>query len=260
MKLSHISEQELKAYESDLRKFFEACSYSLKDECILIYINKLKELYKPKTLRNKLIRIRKFLKFINHPIAGSISIPRVPKRLKKVIKIADVRKLLEEINSKIKDEEIKQMLNSAILITATSGLRAEELYKLEIEDIDIENRTIFLKAEKTKDYEDRIAFFSEEAKQALMHYLNSNPDPERPFRKKSIYHHFKKIDSDLRLKHMRKFFSQQSDRLGMPTTIKKLLMGHSPRGDVDLNHYDFQDEEELRKIYDKYWRDFRILS
>ena len=68
---------------------------------------------------------------------------------------------------------------------------------------------------------------------------------------------------------MRKFFSQQSDRLGMPTAIKKILMGHVvgdeefviPRGlDVDLSHYDFQDEEELKKIYDKYWRDFRILD
>jgi len=64
----------------------------------------------------------------------------------------------------------------------------------------------------------------------------------------------------LRMMHIRKFFSQQSDRLGMPTAVKKILMGHSLLGDVDLNHYDFQDEEELKKIYDKYWRDFRILS
>ncbi|MEM1670760.1 MAG: hypothetical protein QXY92_06675 [Archaeoglobaceae archaeon] len=80
------------------------------------------------------------------------------------------------------------------------------------------------------------------------------------FPETSIRRCFRKLDSPLRLKYMRKFFSQQSDRLGMPTTIKKLLMGHSLRGDVDLNHYDFQDEEELRKIYDRYWRDFRILS
>lgn len=35
-------------------------------------------------------------------------------------------------------------------------------------------------------------------------------------------------------------------------------MGHSLQGDVDLSHYDFQDEEELRKIYDRYWKDFKI--
>ena len=101
-------------------------------------------------------------------------------------------------------------------------------------------------------------FFSEEAKSALKQYFEVSDYVLFP--KKSIAYWFKKIETPLRLKHMRKFFSQQSDRLGMPTTIKKLLMGHSLRGDVDLNHYDFQDEEELRKIYDKYWRDFRILS
>jgi len=55
----------------------------------------------------------------------------------------------------------------------------------------------------------------------------------------------------------------------MPTAIKKILMGHVVGdddfvgvrgGDVDLGHYDFQDEEELKKIYDRYWRDFRIFS
>ncbi|MCD6493220.1 MAG: hypothetical protein J7K36_05410 [Archaeoglobaceae archaeon] len=46
----------------------------------------------------------------------------------------------------------------------------------------------------------------------------------------------------------------------MPTSIKKLLMGHSLHGDVDLQHYDFQDEEELKQIYDRYWRDFKILD
>ncbi len=42
--------------------------------------------------------------------------------------------------------------------------------------------------------------------------------------------------------------------------MKKLLMGHSVRGDVDLNYYDFQDKEKLKKIYDKYRSEFRILS
>jgi len=67
---------------------------------------------------------------------------------------------------------------------------------------------------------------------------------------------------------MRKFFSQQSDRLGMPTAIKKILMGHVvsneeyvlSASDIDLGHYDFQDEEDLKKIYDRYWRDFKIFD
>ncbi|WP_280959709.1 site-specific integrase [Archaeoglobus profundus] len=184
-----------------------------------------------------------------------------------------MRALLKEIDNKLQDP-YRLKLKSAVLLCATSGLRSEELYKLRLEDVDVENRTIFVRAEIAKDYEDRITFFNLEAQEALLEYLSAVKlkPKDKPFSAKSIYHHFSKLNTragkvKLRMKHMRKFFSQQSDRLGMPTAIKKILMGHVisdeefviPRGlDVDLTHYDFQDEEELKKIYDKYWRDFRI--
>lgn len=168
----------------------------------------------------------------------------------------------------IRPEHIKQIVEkadiktrAAVLLAATSGLRAEELYKLTLDDIDVENRTVYVRAEIAKDYEDRVTFFSEEAKEVLQNYLDIGPRksvylfPEGTMQKKMA-----KISKKLRTKHMRKFFSQQSDRLGMPTAIKKMLMGHSLRGDVDINHYDFQDEEELKKIYDRYWAEFRVLG
>ncbi len=127
-----------------------------------------------------------------------------------------------------------------------------------MDDIDLENRTIYIKAEIAKDYEDRVAFFSREAQEVLHEYMSVAKSYKSLFSKKSLLYHFGKLDTSLRIKHMRKFFSQQSDRLGMPTAIKKMLMGHSLSGDVDLSHYDFQDEEDLKRIYDKYWRDFKI--
>ena len=256
LELSHISDQELKAYRSDIQSFLEACSYRLNDDSIIIYINKLKEDYEPKTVRNKLIRIRKFLKYIDHPLADDIQVPKLPKRRKKVIKVEHIRNLLNKV--KELREPYKSRLRCAVLLSATSGLRAEELYKLRLNDIDVENRVIRVRAEIAKDFEDRITFFSEEAKEALVDYLNFVENQFYVFSKKSLNYHLGKLNTNLRIKHMRKFFSQQSDRLGMPTAVKKILMGHSLRGDVDLLHYDFQDEEELKKIYDKYWRDFRI--
>ena len=53
------------------------------------------------------------------------------------------------------------------------------------------------------------------------------------------------------MKDLRKAFSQEWDRRGGPTSIKKILMGHSLKGDVDLSHYNAQPEEDLKKIYDK---------
>ncbi|WP_245526129.1 tyrosine-type recombinase/integrase [Archaeoglobus profundus] len=176
-----------------------------------------------------------------------------------MIKVEHVRDLLREIDEKLSGP-YRLKLKSAVLLSATSGLRAEELYKLRLEDIDLENRTIFVRAEIAKDYEDRVTFFSKEAQDVLEEYLNTFKPSNPLFSKKSLLHQFSKLDTRLRMKHMRKFFSQQSDRLGMPTAVKKILMGHSTAGDVDLSHYDFQDEEELKKIYDEYWKNFRILG
>ncbi|WP_457548454.1 site-specific integrase [Archaeoglobus sp.] len=185
-----------------------------------------------------------------------------------------VASAIRDILNTNKSDDLKLKAVAAMLLSATSGMRAEEIYQLRFEDIDIDNRIIHIKAEIAKDYEDRITFFSEEAKEWLLKYLSMNPDPDKLFAKSSLKHVWTLISVKIgnipfRLKHCRKFFSQQSDRLGMPTAIKKILMGHVvsdeefviPRGsDVDLSHYDFQDEEELRKIYDRYWRDFRILE
>ena len=54
----------------------------------------------------------------------------------------------------------------------------------------------------------------------------------------------------MRVKDFRKFFSQEWDRKGGPTSIKKILMGYSIKGDVDLMHYNYQSKADLKKIYD----------
>jgi len=46
--------------------------------------------------------------------------------------------------------------------------------------------------------------------------------------------------------------------LGMPTGVKKRLMGHSINGDIDLIHYSALAFDDLKGIYDRYWNDVRI--
>ncbi len=268
IELKDISEDEKQRYKTVVLKFLDELSYNLEDKSIINYINRLKSQLAPGTARKHVLRIRAFLRFIDHPLANQIELPKVPKKRRKlVIKVEHIRNLLREIDERLSDP-YRLKLKSAVLLSATSGLRAEELYKLRLEDIDLENRTIFVRAEIAKDYEDRVTFFSKEAQTVLDEYLNAFKPSNPLFSKKSILHQFSKLDTRLKIKHMRKFFSQQSDRLGMPTAIKKMLMGHVvsneefvfSTSDVDLSHYDFQDEEELKKIYDKYWKDFRILG
>jgi len=58
-------------------------------------------------------------------------------------------------------------------------------------------------------------------------------------------------ETPLRVKDLRKFFSQEWERLNGSYTAKELLMGHSLKGKVDLRHYAYLDEDDLKKIYDK---------
>ena len=58
-------------------------------------------------------------------------------------------------------------------------------------------------------------------------------------------------DTPIKVKDLRKFFSQEWDRRGGPTSIKKILMGHSLRNDVDLMHYNAQSPDDLKRIYDR---------
>jgi len=76
------------------------------------------------------------------------------------------------------------------------------------------------------------------SKNSRIKHLFSKRQCERMFAKTS-----------LQVKDLRKFFSQEWDRRSGPTSIKKLLMGH--RGDVDLRHYNMQDTDDLKRIYNE---------
>ena len=261
MQLSGASDEHIKKTKSRLIRISEDLCYRCNLNDIIIYINKLKREFAPATYRKYVLDLKRILKEIRAPFVEDLKLPNVPKRSKIVIRPQHLRKLIEQAKKLSESKYFR--LKSAILLCSTSGLRSVELYKLKLDDIDIENRTIYVRAEIAKDYEDRVTFFSKEAQEALQGYIPMAKST--PFVKDTLVKDFRKLNVKsgrivLRMKHMRKFFSQQSDRLGMPTAAKKLLMGHSLNQDIDLQHYDYQDEEELKKIYDRYWKDFRILD
>jgi intergrase/recombinase len=92
-------------------------------------------------------------------------------------------------------------------------------------------------------------------------WLEMRIDPVFPERIVQRFYVSKKNNmGGLLAKHLRKYFSSKSDKLGMPTGVKKRLMGHSTSGDVDLQHYSALTFDELKEIYDRYWGGARILS
>ena len=258
MRVANKTKDHIRKVERILREFAEAVNYECDFEDVVVFLeahkNKAHSYY-----RKYVIYVRKLLKEAGADFVDKIQLPKMPKRRREVVKRDDVKRLIERIRSldfKLhKQRLMQQRVIAGLLIMATSGLRPEELYSLTLDEIDVENRTIRLEIGKTasgktiKDYEERVTFFSEEAKQELLKLLDMWNDGKPLFNVRSFYSMWEYYlkDEKLKPKHMRKFFSQQSDRLGMPTAVKKILMGHSLRGDVDLSHYDFQDEEELKK-------------
>ena len=96
IKLKDISDKEKKRYATAVDNFLAELSYTLNDEKVISYINRLKSRYAPSTARKRIIYIRAFLKHINHPLADKIEIPKVPKKRKVVIKPEHVKDVIQE--------------------------------------------------------------------------------------------------------------------------------------------------------------------
>ena len=109
----------------------------------------------------------------------------------------------------------------------------------------IRHEPINNKTTKTKN--SRVSFFNEEAKIKIKKYIET--EPVKIFSQKTCNRALK--NAPVKVKELRKYFSQEWDRRGGPTSIKKILMGHSLKGDVDLMYYNAQSEDDLKKIYEK---------
>jgi integrase/recombinase XerD len=184
--------------------------------------------------------------------ANEITLPKDPTVKIKRIDSSDIT---TTINLFKKSTHFLQ-LKALIMLGITSGLRAEELYQLNPEDIDLNKRIVRVNhnpqnGQTTKTKYSRISFFTKETQSILEKYFpyyNNDSEYSRLFAQTTITRLFS--SAPIRVKHLRKYFSQEWDRRGGPTSIKKILMGHSLKGDVDLQHYNAQSEEDLKRIYD----------
>ncbi|MCK4995540.1 MAG: tyrosine-type recombinase/integrase [Thermoplasmatales archaeon] len=227
--------------------------WSIDEYKTLEHLKQLQDKYSITSYRKRVYQIRKFLTFLHVEWAKDIKPPAEPYYIPKRVTKCELKNTLSYFEGNRFNKQIK----SIILLGSTSGIRPEELYQLDVKDIDLDKRTVYINhnpsnGQSTKTKMSRVSFFSEKAKQALVEYLESfddNDGVKHPFNKHCISKLFR--DSPIQVKDLRKYFSQEWDRRGGPTSIKKILMGHSLKGDVDLMHYNCQSEEDLKKIYDK---------
>jgi integrase/recombinase XerD len=236
-----------------IRKFLSHIDYIIDKQNTLEYIQNLKDNYSLATYRKRTYVIRKFLYFLKVDWADNIQPP--PEQVYKPIYVP--KQSIDDALEYFKNSIYYLQLRAVILLGIDSAMRPEEIYQLTLDDIDLDNRTVRIihnpkigKTTKTK--VSRVSFFTPSTRRALQEYIdfyNNDSGLKELFGQSHLMRLFR--SSPIRVKLLRKYFSQEWDRRGGQTSIKKILMGHSLKSDVDLSNYNCQSQEDLKKIYDR---------
>jgi len=212
------------------------------------YLQKLQEKYHPNTYRKIYFQIRRFLRDgLNLCYLNTVRLPRVDNPPVKIITSEDIKQTLDYFSN------LKYYLKNRafVLLMSSSGLRPSEGFQLTREDIDLENRKIYVRVDAThhtKTGKSRIAFFDKKTQFALQRYLRYN-NSKKLFNQSLLARTFGK--SPVKIKEFRKFFSQEATRRNMNQFAKEKILGHSLGGNVDAMHYCNLTESELHRIYDE---------
>jgi integrase/recombinase XerD len=248
-----LTKQWLSQCNSWLVDYLDFVKWHIDEDKTLKYCQQLNNSLSIIYYKKHIYQIRRFLEYLKVDWASTIKLPPDPEYLPKRISEETIQKTLAYYEGHKYFVQIK----SLILLGVSSGMRAEELYQLKPSDIDLNKRTVYINhnpqiGQSTKTRKSRVSFFNKQAENALyefLDYFNDGSDLRNLFTQSHITRIFK--NSNLKIKDLRKYFSQEWDRRGGPTSVKKILMGHSLKADVDLMHYNCQSEEDLKKIYDK---------
>lgn len=126
-----------------------------------------------RTIHRKLSPVRTFCRYlvregyIQADPTDSITRPKLPRRLPKALSVEEVTTLLqyqpEDPVAAVRDRAILELMYS-------SGLRVSEIASLNMEDIDLETRTVRCRGKGGKD---RVVPFGSHAEQALRAYLQT---------------------------------------------------------------------------------------
>jgi len=244
-KTEGVSKSWLSQINLYLKNYLKYCNWNISKEKTLKYLNKIQDKYSISSYRKKVLQIRLFLRYYDINWLDKLKIIGEPDYTPKKITPKDIEVTLNYFNGNKYYNQIKAL----ILLGSSSGLRASELYRLKLEDIDLKNRLIRIKKSKTG--KTRVVFFNKAEKEGLKCYISdftSNSRLNYLFGEFHIVKEFKQ--APISVKDLRKAFSQEWDRRNGSFAVKERLLGHSLKR-VDFQHYSFLDESDLKQVYDK---------
>jgi integrase len=284
--ISRDEEETRTATLEDLRKklyqFYDIVGGELSPTSILIFVNNRSRCQDPGKYINPVIRFITWLQDVRGEDYGNLirllegAKPKRTRRKKKAYaekgSVFDVT--LENVHTHIlsiyrSNTRIIPKLRAitASALAASTGLRPEELKRLESSDLDPAGNYFILPAEKSKTHTERVIPLHPQVRNLLLILLRHNRS-DLLFSDGSIRHVFSRAGT-LKLKQFRKFFAIYSARVGLMDVYRIAIMGHdsdelerllqSMKLEVTEEFYRKFTPEAITKEYLKTWGRVRIV-
>lgn len=265
-----LSENTIEAYGRDLEAFCEFLAElgiktfeEIKRTCINRYIKQLHdENYTPASITRKIAAIRGWFRWLlaNEVISQdpslSIELPKLSKRLPKVVSVTEIEKILSNHLNET-ESVVMELLYGA-------GLRVSELVGLEIPNIDLDSRYVRCFGKGSKE---RIIPIGEKAKKSIKNYLKIRDFYLKKYKlatkrllikengklmtRQDIYVFIRK-QGEILQKHisphtMRHSFATHMLENGADLRVVQELLGHSDVSTTQL--YTHVSKKRLKEIY-----------
>jgi len=226
-----------------LRQYLDYCNNEITKNKTLQYLNSIRSIYSQATYRKRMLQIRKFLRYEGLDWLDSVKIIAEPVYMPKRVANNDIEGCLRLFEG----HEYELQIRALIMLGKNTGMRPTEMYRLKIEDINFENRSIEVK--KTKSGVPRIVYFNDETKKTLLEYCRNKPK-----RLKYLFNQYHCMrlftNANIKIKDLRKYFLQEWNRRNGNYLIGELLTGHSIRRNISLSHYVAFSQDEIKEEYD----------
>ncbi len=204
--------------------------------------------------------IRAYFKYKNLDTANKLTAPKRPKQMPKYLSEDEVKKLIEASSEDPRDYAIISLL-------AYSGLRVSELCNLKIEDVDFNERVIYVHSGKGD--KDRIVVVSPKVIEALQNYLYTRDDDmeylfasqrSNQISRVQVFRIVRKYAKKAGIKKevtphvLRHTLATTLLRRGVDIRFIQQFLGHSSVATTQI--YTHVDDALLKSIYDKVLQEY----
>ncbi len=222
LKLKGFSPMTIRTYSFFARKFLEKAGKKadeLNEDDAKLYLGRMYDSKAKNTIMLALAALKFFYSEILKKDLSNIKIPKKERKLPEVLTKDEVKKLIESADNKKSQLMIKMLYSS--------GLRVSELVNLKVEDMNLSEKTGWVRSGKGS--KDRIFSISEALAKELQEYIEARKENKYCFSK----------EKPLTTRNVQKIISYTKNKAGMskkvtPHTLRHSFATHLLENGVDI--------------------------